>query len=906
LAITGSPEQLGAAGSIEPHAREAQTVLRHYQSNAETGLDPDEAQRRLREHGLNELAHAAPIPWWRRLAAQFTQIVVWILIVAAIIAGLMSEWLDTTVILAIVVLNGLLGFFQEEKAARSLAALRKMSAPMARVRRGGKSVAVPGRELVPGDVVELEAGDHIPADARLIQAFGFQTQEAALTGESTPIEKFPDEVLSPATLLGDRRNMVYLGTLAVAGKAVAVVTATGMETELGRIAGMLKEAQREPTPLERRLEELGRILVVVCLALIVIVFVAYMLQGGELLEVLLLSVSLAVAAVPEGLPGVVTICLALGVQRMVRRNALVRKLPSVETLGSVTVICSDKTGTLTRNEMTVRQIVVGARRYEVTGSGYTPQGEFLLREDAADAAEAADPRRDDDLLLLLTIAARCNNARLLEPAKDRSGWTILGDPTEGALLVAAAKAGVDVDPAAEPLIHEIPFDPERRTMSVVRQRGGGQIMYTKGALEAILPLCVAERRNGRAQPLTDQRRRELTDLTADMAAHALRVLALACRDDPRPAEHGYQERELTFAGLIGMIDPPREEARQAIGQCRTAGIRPMMITGDHPATAAAIATDLGLAQSQREVVTGQELNEFSDAELASRIDEISVVARASAVHKLKIVEALKRHRQVVAMTGDGINDAPAVKSADIGIAMGITGTDVTKDASDMVLVDDNFASIVGAVAEGRRIYDNIQKVIHYLLSCNAGEVAFMFVAALVGWPAPLVAIQILWINLVTDGLPAIALALDPPDPDLMQRPPRPKHKPVITPRHGLRMARDGLLIAAVAIISFALTYNSSGRDLFYAFSCRSQHFTLPRLGLFSNRALFLAITGSAALQFLAISLPATRTIFRAEAAHQVQWPLVIGLALVPVTIIEVAKIVRARQSKPPETTFLPK
>ena len=631
--------------------------------------------------------------------------------------------------------------------------------------RDGSLQTLPARDIVPGDRIELEAGDNVPADARLLQAYSFKIQEAALTGESVPASKQAECVLSETTSLGDRRNMAYMGTVVATGKASAVVVSTGMATELGQIAGLLEHSKIETTPLQRRLTALGRILIVACLAIVAVVFVLHLLRGAAVLEVLLISISLAVAAVPEGLPAVVTLTLAVGLQRMSKRNALVRKLPSVETLGSVTVICSDKTGTLTRNEMTVREVIAGGIHYQATGIGYAPTGQFVRAGTPASGNSSSNrtgahdepmqAQDEPDLIQVLTIAARCNNAKVTAIGDNGTAWRVIGDPTEGALLVAARKARIDVEELQRHILHEIPFDSERKAMSIVAVAPSGTpTMYTKGAPEVILAKSDAERISGNTIPLSDSRRMQVMQLCSTLAARALRVLALAYRENPQKDGAEYQESGLVFAGLVGINDPPRETAHEAVRLCLQAGIRPVMITGDHPATALAIARELQIAKVDDQVMTGTELDAISDTELDMRISRCSVFARVSAKHKLRIVEAWQQRGQVVAMTGDGVNDAPAVKAADIGIAMGVTGTDVTKEAADMILTDDNFASIVSAVEEGRGIFDNIQKVVHYLLSCNASEVLLMFFTALAGWPIPLTAIQILWINLVTDGLPA--------------------------------------------------------------------------------------------------------------------------------------------------------
>lgn len=894
----------------------------------EQGLDPQGAADRLSQQGPNALREAPAEPLWKKFFAQFNELVVWILIAAAVISGVTGDAADTAAILAIVLLNAIIGFLQEHRAEKALAALARMSAPTARVIRGGKLQNIPARELVSGDRIELEAGDNVPADARLIRAYGLRVQEASLTGESSPVNKEPADDLTAQTPLADRRNMVYMSTMVAAGKAEAVVTSTGMETELGQIAGLLAHQQAEPTPLQRRLGELGKILVVGCLAIVAIVFVLELRRTGQVLDVFVRAISLAVAAVPEGLPAVVTMALALGVNRMVRRNVLIRRLPSVETLGSVTVICSDKTGTLTRNEMTVRAMFAGGEWYRVTGSGYLPQGEFRKTDSAGGegpVTAAVDPRHPGPLHETLWAGMLCNHARV-EPARDNSqSWTVIGDPTEGALIVLAMKAGLAAEAPRGRPVFEIPFDSDRKAMSIVFADAAGQkLMYSKGAPEIILDRCTRLAVPGQIVPLTDEFREQIKTAARTMAAQALRVLGLASRPVSEQNVQDVREEELVFAGLVGMIDPPREEVARAIELCRSAGIRPVMITGDHPETAAAVARELKLAGPHDETVTGTTVDRLSDEELARRVDGIAVYARVSPEHKLRIVRAWKSRGQVVAMTGDGVNDAPAVKLADIGIAMGVTGTDVTKEASDMVLTDDNFTSIVNAVEEGRGIFDNIQKFVHFLLSCNTGEVLLMFVAALCAWPSPLQPIQLLWINLVTDGLPALALAMEPPERDIMQRPPRPPREPVVTLTRGLLILWHGLLIAGVCLLGFWLTLQS-GTDipvvhaqtvtfciaafsqLFYAFACRSQTHSMPEIGLLTNPQLLGAILISALLQFAVVTLPGGDHVFETTPLSAAEWMRILVLSVIPVTVIEVTKLVfsqirRRRSAKPGETS----
>jgi Ca2+-transporting ATPase len=885
------------------HALSTTEVL-HVLGTSERGLTATEAALRRARFGPNRLEEEPPEPRWKRFLAQFKDLVVLILIAAAVISGVVGEWADTLAILAIVVLNAAFGFLQEDRASRALTALRSMSSPSARVLRDGALQTVPAQDLVPGDVVALEAGDHVPADVRLIRGFALTVQEAALTGESVPVEKQPDCVLPAETALGDRRNMAYMGTIVASGKAEAVVVATGMRAELGRIAGMLKHEPPTPTPLQRRLEELGRVLLFACLAAVLVIFGLQWMRGEPMFQAFLLAVSLAVAAVPEGLPAVVTAVLAIGLQRMARRNTLVRKLSSVETLGSVTVICSDKTGTLTRNEMTVRELAVAGRRYHVTGVGYEPKGTFQLAGDGVEADH------DPALIKALEIGAFCNNATIT-PRGDGSGaWTVVGDPTEGALLVAARKARIE-PPRDRRVLYEVPFDASRRMMSVVMSRpDGAAIVYVKGAAEAVLPRCSLELGREGARPLDPGRVEAIRAIDTEMASRALRVLAVAYRDLPDSHPPESLEIDLTFVGLVGMIDPPRDDAKAAIRACRRAGIRPVMITGDHPATARAIAQELGLLSHDGDgLLAGRDLEAMPDADLAQRVEQIAVYARATAEHKLRIVAALKARGQVVAMTGDGVNDAPAVKAADIGIAMGRTGTDVTREASSMVLVDDSFASIVHAVEEGRAIFANIRKVIDYLLSCNVGEVTLMLAAVVIGLPAPLTPIQILWINLVTDGLPALALGMERPEKDTLSRPPRPSREPLITRAAAQRILSHGLLIASAPLLAFWLAaqvlnvgldgartvsfFTIALSQLFYAFACRSPRHVFPQMGLLTNAPLLVAITISGLLQLGAVAFPWTRAVFDTTPGSGRLWILTVALALVPVTIIEIVKLVRA-------------
>jgi len=884
-----------------------------FETDVRHGLSRVEAESRHHQSGPNELAGKPPPPWWTKLLGQFSDLVIWILLVAAALSALLGDWLEAAAILAIVALNALLGFVQEQRAERALHSLKKLSAPNAKVIRDGLRRTIAARNLVPGDLVEIESGDHVPADLRLIKTFCLTIQEAPLTGESVPVEKDAAARVMENAAIGDRTNMAFTGTTTVAGKGLGIVAAIGMHTELGRIAGFLQSEKTDLTPLQKRLAELGRVLIVACFGLVMLTSVLQLIRGEHLAQTILVALSLAVAAVPEGLPAVVTVALALGLQRMVRRNALIRRLASVETLGCVTVICSDKTGTLTRNEMTVTDIVTGSTHYRVTGAGYSPEGEFIVasptRSLTADTSHSnngkIDPANEPDLRLALTIGLWCNNARLERSSRNGKHFEIFGDPTEGALLVAARKAKLERNGRVS-LVDELPFDSDRKLMSVmIDDSHKGTFIYTKGAPEAVLNRCQFEHHNGNDRLLTPERREEILHDSRNMAQHALRLLAVAYRQPEN--RHTLEEHDLVFAGLIGMMDPPRTDAQIAVAKCKSAGIRPMLITGDHPATGLAVARELDIADEKDRGITGSELDELSDEQLSAALDNVAVYARVSPEHKFRLVKTLETKGEVVAMTGDGVNDAPAVKMADIGIAMGITGTDVTKDASDMVLMDDNFASIVNAVEEGRGIYDNIQKFVHYLLSCNASEIALILVAAIIGWPVPLLPIQILWINLITDGLPALALAMEKPEPNVMNRPPRPPNEPFFNRARGTQILSHGALMAFVTIGGFGYAYFSHGlayaqamafhittfTQLFFAFACRSQRYTVPQLGLFTNPYLLVAVVLSGLLQVSLMWLPFTRSVFFASPPQfGFDWISIFVLAITPLTIVEVAKMLR--------------
>ncbi|MCS6286778.1 MAG: cation-translocating P-type ATPase [Nitrospira sp.] len=887
------------------HTLTTEALEQELQSDIDTGLTASEAQHRLAAIGPNELPEAAPPSPLKIFLSQFANLIVWVLIGAAAVSGLLQEWIDAVAILAIVVLNAILGFVQEFRAERSLAALKQLSVATARVTRDDTVQAIPASQVVPGDLIQIEAGDRVPADSRIVYSTGLQTQEASLTGESTPVAKSVEPIPRAEVPLGDRQNMLFMGTIVVSGKGRALVTATGAQTELGKIAALIHQAaqaEQEETPLQRRLEHLGHTLLWLSLGIVGVVFLLGVLRGVPLVNMFLTAVSLAVAAIPEGLPAVVTVTLALGVTRMVKRHALIRRLPAVETLGSTTVICSDKTGTLTKNEMTVTTLYQGGERFTVTGEGYVPDGE--IRSDGEPMTVALKP----GLMALLRASVLCNGSDLRLEA---SLWHIVGDPTEGALLVAAAKAGLTKNHLEQehPWLGEVPFDSERKKMTVVRHTASGPVAFVKGAPDVLLRDCQAWlTRGGDIQPLTDVIRLEITATNQRLASHALRVLGVAMRPlDRIPDVYDAKslEHDLVFLGLVGMKDPIRPEAKAAVEACRAAGIRTVMITGDHKDTAVAIAKELGLMEPGTQAISGAELNQMSDEELRDRVKAAAVYARVTAEHKLRVVRAWKQQGAVVAMTGDGVNDAPALKAADIGVAMGMSGTDVTKEAADMVVTDDNFASIAAAVEEGRAIYDNIRKSVYYLLSCNISEILLMLLATLFGLPLPLLPVQILWINLVTDGLPALALAVDPADAGLMQRPPRPPQEQFLTRARLLRLFVQGTFIAAITLLAFL--YCLYGMDLnldrartitftvmvlaqlFHALNNRSEDRSIFTLGLWTNKPLLATVGLSALLQAGIVSWPPVQSIFKVAPFDPEHWVLAIGIGILPLVAMEMWK-----------------
>jgi Ca2+-transporting ATPase len=904
-------------------------VLQQLNTTAATGLTQAEVTRRLEQYGPNALIEQGLTSPWKILLEQLTNVMTVILIVAAIISFFLGDLLDAGVILAIVVLNAGLGFRQEYKAEQSMAALKQLAVPVVKVRREGQVKEISSRDLVPGDIVLLETGNKVPADGRLLESVNLRLEEAALTGESEAVEKDAALVYPTEESLGDRRNMVYMGTVVSYGHGQAVITTTGMQTELGHIANLIQTVEPEPTPLQQRLNRLGMVLAVVALVIVGVIFVLGLLRGDALSEVFLTAVSLAVAAVPEGLAAVVTVALSLGAQRMLQRHALIRKLPAVETLGSVTVICSDKTGTLTQNKMTVTVLDIANYRLDLIepSDGAGPE----VKMDGQAAAPALQPTLD----LLLLGGAVCNDAVLQADPQKLGAYHVVGDSTEGALLLAAAQFELlksDLDQLL-PRVAELPFESVRKRMTTVHRRPqsgenlsarlaevwatrpcpeAAYVAFTKGAIDGLLDIASHVWVEGRLEPLDETWRQRVLAAHDQLAQNGMRVLGLALRPlEAVPAERVADtlEHDLILLGMVGMIDPPRPEVKAAIATCRTAGIRPVMITGDHPLTARYIASELGISQDDR-FLTGQELDRLSLAQLAETATDVSVFARVAPEHKLNLVEVYQKQNHIVAMTGDGVNDAPALKKADIGVAMGITGTDVAKEAADMVLLDDNFASIVAAVEEGRTIFDNIRKFIAYLLSCNSSELGVMLLGPLLGMPLPLLPLQILWMNLVTDGLPALALSVEPAERSIMRRPPRSTSGGIFSGGM-LRMIIGMGLVMTVVSLGVGYFYWQAGQpswqtmtfttlvmsQVFFALAVRSERDSLFTIGLGTNRAMVGALLSTFLLQIAVIYIPFLRPIFETAALPIQDLALSLGLSTVVLWVSEVEKLIKRQRER---------
>ena len=888
------------------HTLNIEKAANMLESDRSEGLMQAQVEQRREEHGFNELEEQKGATVWSLFLDQFREFLVLLLIVAGAISLAIGETTDAIVILAIVLLNAILGVTQEYRAEKSLLALKSLSAPSAKVIRRGDALEIPVRELVPGDLILLEAGDYVPADARLIEATAFAVDQSALTGESVPVHKdhTPDAEDSPPA---EQKNMVHMSTIITSGRGRALVTATGMKTEIGHIAGLIQAAPLEKTPLQKKLDRFGSRLGIFALILCALIFILGALRGHDLLLMFLTSVSLAVAAIPEGLPAIITIVLALGVQRMAQQKAIIRKLPAVETLGAATVICSDKTGTLTQNEMTVRKIDSGDEMIDLTGEGFSFEGNFVRD------GKAFEPLREQRLRLLLTIGLLNNNARLV---KEEGRFKVIGDPTEGALITAAAKAGLHREQleAALPRVGELPFDSTRKLMSTLHHgdlglpwsglKGKNRWLVTKGAPDLVLERCRYRLTASGPEELSPAQKEELLSHNLEMAQGALRVLGFAFRsfEDNSELKAGESESELIFAGFMGMIDPPRPEAKAAIKTCLKAGVKVKMITGDHAETALAIARELGLASGKEEVLSGREIEALDDDELSARATGVKIFARVAPEQKVRIVNALKATGEVAAMTGDGVNDAPALKQAAIGVAMGLSGTAVAREASEMILADDNFATIVRAVEEGRVIYENIKKAILFLLSCNTGEIITVFAAILFGWPLPLLPIQILWINLVTDSLPALALGVDPREGSEMQHPPRRPESSLFDPASVRAIAVFGLLIGLITLIAFSIGIGESvekGRTMAFAtlalsqlahvFNFRSLERPVVGRNFFANRPLLAAVLISGALQMAVLLIPAAAAIFHVTPLDQLQWLYVAALSISPLLFGELWK-----------------
>ena len=846
---------------------------------------------------------------WAIFFAQFRSLIVLLLVAATLIAFGLGENVEAVAILVVIVLNAAIGFLTEWKAEQALAALRKQSVPVAHVVRDGVERQVPAAELVAGDLVILSAGVRLPADGRIIDAARLQVEEAALTGESHAAIKRPDPVPETETALGDRSSMAYMGTTVTDGRGRLIVTATGIETELGKIGIMIEEAGSRETPLEQKLDRLGRALVVIVLVLCVVIVLAGRLRGIDLLHMLEVGISLAIAAVPEGLPAVATMTLAVGMQRMARMRALIRRLPAVETLGSVTVICTDKTGTLTRNEMTVQAIILDGRKVRVTGSGYSAVGQFLEPDGAR-----IDPLSDPRLSLAIRVGALCNDARI-----DRTdgGEFVLGDPTEAALLVAAEKAGMTRQSLHRdyPRIDEVPFDSHTKKMVTIHRGPAGSVAFIKGSPGTLLDMSCAHMSEAGVEPLTAGDRERYERWNRELGGAALRVLGLAYRELPQNYSHADFDRDFVFVGLVGMIDPLRDGVKDAIATCRQAGIRTLMITGDQPPTAAEIGRQLGLDRDHSggplAVVHARELEGLDDQGLERVVSTTGICARVSPKHKLQLVQALQRRGEIVAMTGDGVNDAPALKQADIGVAMGIKGTEVAKETADMIITDDNFATIVSAVEQGRIIYANILKFIHYLFSCNFAEILTVFVAILIGWPLPLGALQILWLNMVTDVFPALALALEPSAPDMMKRPPRDSREGLVNRQFLSLIAWQGAMLAALTLVAFGLGLHWHGTEpdgvkraatmafltlalaqVAHAFNARSQRRSVFTAQFFTNGWLWSAALICLLLQVAAVSVPLLHRVLQTVPPLASEWMVIAACSLAPVVIVELVKLAR--------------
>lgn len=888
---------------IEEVASELNTLI-------DKGITHEEAKKRLEKYGPNELKEEAKQSMLSKIMEQFKDFLIIILIIAAIISFAVGERIDAVVIIAIVIVNAALGIYQEGKAEKSLEALKKMAAPSAKVLRNGTVEIIPSSNIVPGDVVVLETGDIIPADLRLIESSNLKVEEASLTGESVPVEKDAHITFDKDVALGDRVNMAYSSTIVSYGRGKGIVVGTGHDTEIGKIATMIQTIEDESTPLQKKLDQLGKVLGIVVIGVSIVVFGVGLFYGTGLLDMFMTSISLAVAAIPEGLAAIVTIVLALGMNRMVQRNAIVKKLLSVETLGTTTYICSDKTGTLTQNEMTVVKAYTDNKIINVSGTGYEPKGKFTIGDE-----EISNPTESININTLLSIGILCSDAKL---TKTDEGYKILGDPTEGSLVTLAEKAGIKQEEINSrfPRVAELPFDSDRKMMTTFHESfiPGKVVSFTKGAPDILINKSSSIYLNGEIMPFTDDLKKKVLDINSQFSREALRVLALAFRQyDSLPDEITTEsiERDLIFVGLVGMIDPPREEAKEAIKKCKTAGIHTVMITGDYKDTAFAIAKQLGMAEREDQAMMGQELDGLTDEQLREVVKEKRVYARVSPEHKVRIVEALKANGEIAAMTGDGVNDALALKKADIGISMGITGTDVAKNTADVILTDDNFASIVAAVEEGRIIYSNIKKFVFFLLSCNIGEVLIVFLSIILGYKVPLLAIQLLWLNLVTDSFPALALGMEKGDPEIMDIPPRDPNEPILDKEMVKALIVQSISISAAVLGSYIWGMKTYGTEnliyartitfttlitaeLLRAYSSRSLTHSIFKIGVFSNKTMTLSTLVSFLLLLVVLYVPFLQPIFETYAVGLKEWGMIIVFSFIPLVISELYKAIRDR------------
>jgi len=915
------------------HALSREQVLDKLDSGLDEGLSSQEASGRLDKYGPNQLAEGKKTTFWKMVYDQLNNFVIIMLMVAAVVSAIVGEPVDSAAIVAIVVLNTIMGVVQESRAQDELEALKKMASPEAQVLRDGRRVSIPARELVPGDIVFLETGNYVPADVRLIEAVNLKIEEAALTGESVPVEKNAAAVMDSDATLGDRKNTAFSGTVVTYGRGKGIIVSTGMNTQIGLIATMLQSVEDEETPLQRRLDQLGKTLGWATIVISGLVFLSGLIEGGNILDMFMVAVSLAIAAVPEGLPAVVTISLALGMREMVKKHALIRRLSSVETLGSATVICSDKTGTLTQNAMTVTRVWVDGKALEVTGSGYAPVGDFQ------DDGKKVNIQEFPGISTALWVGTINNDAQLEKTQEEGNDfYRIIGDPTEGSILVAAAKAGAQAEDLnnAYPREGEVPFDSDRKRMVTVHEvkkpkdndlspfngkdAKQSYVIAVKGAPDVVLKLCNrVQNMDNTVADLDEKKRKEVLAANDSMTKDALRVLGMAYRivsAKPDQVDSESLEKDLIFAGLVGMIDPAREEVKPALLKAIGAGIRTIMITGDYPNTAKAIAQSIGLLRPGHKVRTGADVDGMSDDQLKEEVDEIDVFARVSPEHKMRIVNALRSNDHVVAMTGDGVNDAPAIKASDIGVAMGITGTDVAKETADMVLTDDNYASIVSAVEQGRIIYSNIRKFVYFLISCNMAEIMIVFLptmfgrflfpkAAALGLLSPLEPIQLLLINLVTDGAPALALGTEKGDPDIMDQNPRPPKEPIINRLMLIGVIVQTIAITATTLYAFNLGLNHSDphyaetlafatlvfSELFRAYSSRSERYPILKVGVFSNKWMNLAVLGSASLMLLIMYVPFLQNLFNTVPLGWEEWGMITPLFLIPSIAAEAVKYV---------------